>query len=76
MGKSQPKQQPDHKRPAQILPEDLISYIVYHETAHNVERKHNDTFWSVISKRFPNHNDKEKDLLTYWFLIQKQAKCR
>ena len=26
------------------LPEDLISYIVYHETAHNLERKHNETF--------------------------------
>ena len=24
------------------LPEDLISYIVYHETAHNLERKHNE----------------------------------
>ncbi len=54
------------------LPEDLISYIVYHETAHNLERKHNDNFWAYVSKRFPNHNDKEKDLLTYWFLIQQK----
>jgi len=52
------------------LPEDLISYIVFHETAHNLERKHNDNFWTFVGKRFPNHNDKEKDLLTYWFLIQ------
>ena len=53
-----------------FLPNELISYIVYHETAHNLERKHNDNFWALVSKRFPNHNDKEKDLLTYWFLIQ------
>jgi hypothetical protein len=53
-----------------LLPNDLISYIVYHETAHNLERKHNDNFWALVSKKFPNHNDKEKNLLTYWFLIQ------
>lgn len=54
------------------LPEDLISYIVYHETAHNLERKHNDNFWALVSRRYPKHNDKEKDLLIYWFLIQKE----
>lgn len=52
------------------LPEDLISYIVYHETAHNLERKHNETFWNLVNQRFPDHNDNEKELLTYWFLIQ------
>jgi len=55
-----------------FLPEDLVSYIVYHEIAHSLERKHNHKFWALISKRFPNHNDKEKSLLTYWFLIQKR----
>jgi len=53
-----------------FLPEDLISYIVYHETAHNIERKHNEKFWELISKKYPDHNAKENDLLTYWFLIQ------
>jgi predicted metal-dependent hydrolase len=52
------------------LPERLISYIIYHETAHSIERKHNENFWALVNKRFPNHNDKEKDLLIYWFLIQ------
>ena len=54
------------------LPENLISYIVYHETAHNIERKHNEKFRAIVSKKFPNHNDTEKDLLTYWFIIQGQ----
>ena len=53
-----------------FLPEDLISYIIYHETAHNIERKHNEAFWNLINKRFADHNSKESDLLTYWFLIQ------
>jgi len=54
-----------------FLPEDLISYIIYHETAHCLERKHNEKFWGFVSKKFPDHSDKEKNLLTYWFLIQK-----
>jgi predicted metal-dependent hydrolase len=52
------------------LPEDLIGYIIYHETAHGIERKHNENFWNLISKKFPDHNTKENDLLTYWFVIQ------
>jgi len=56
-----------------FLPEDLISYIVYHETAHNKERKHNENFWNLINKKFPDHNIQEDDLLTYWFLIQDPA---
>jgi predicted metal-dependent hydrolase len=54
------------------LPEDLISYIVYHETAHNLERKHNENFWALIKRKHSDFQNKEKSLLTYWFLIQKQ----
>ncbi|MEM2129658.1 MAG: M48 family metallopeptidase [Candidatus Bathyarchaeia archaeon] len=54
-----------------FLPEDLISYIIYHETAHAIERKHNQKFWNIITKKFPDYPSKEKDLLTYWFTIQK-----
>jgi predicted metal-dependent hydrolase len=55
------------------LPEDLIGYIIYHETAHNIERKHNENFWNLINQKFPDHNAKENELLTYWFLIQKSS---
>jgi predicted metal-dependent hydrolase len=55
------------------LPEDLVSYIVYHETAHNIERKHNENFWALIKRKHTDFQTKEKTLLTYWFLIQKQA---
>jgi predicted metal-dependent hydrolase len=54
-----------------FLPEDLVSYIVFHEITHNLERRHNENFWSLIVKRHPNYQTKEKELLTYWFLIQK-----
>jgi len=54
------------------LPQDTIEYILYHETAHSIERKHNEKFWSIINKKFPDYQNKEKDLLTYWFLIQQE----
>ena len=54
------------------LPQNLIEYIIYHEITHAIERKHNEKFWRIITKKFPDYQTKEKDLLTYWFLIQKQ----
>jgi len=53
------------------LPQDLIEYIIYHETTHAIERKHNRNFWNNINKKHPDYETKEKDLLTYWFIIQK-----
>jgi predicted metal-dependent hydrolase len=55
-----------------FLPNDLINYIVYHEIAHNREKKHNLNFWAFVSIKYPTHDDKEKQLLTYWFLLQKK----
>jgi predicted metal-dependent hydrolase len=53
------------------LPNNIIEYIIYHEIAHSIERKHNEKFWKLINKKFPDYETKEKDLLTYWFTIQK-----
>jgi hypothetical protein len=55
------------------LPQDIIEYVVYHEITHSIERKHNGKFWNIITKKFPDCQTKEKDLLTYWFIIQKTA---
>lgn len=54
------------------LPQDIIEYITYHEITHSIERKHNEKFWNIINKKFPDYQNKEKDLLTYWFIIQKK----
>jgi len=53
-----------------FLPEELISYITYHETAHNIERKHNEDFWNLVKRKHQDYQEKEKRLLTYWFLTQ------
>lgn len=55
-----------------FVPADLINYVVYHETAHSLERKHNETFWKLVNKEHPDYGSKEESLLIYWFLIQKQ----
>ncbi len=55
------------------LSDDLIKYVIFHEMTHLIERKHNERFWKFISKKFNNYKSKEKELLEYWFLIQKVA---
>jgi hypothetical protein len=55
------------------LPEYLIEYIIFHEIVHIIEKKHNDKFWGIISKRFNNYQQFERDLFTYWFRICKQS---
>jgi hypothetical protein len=56
------------------LPNTLIDYIIYHELCHLKERKHNMLFWNAIKVKYPNYKDKEKELLIYWFLVQKNFK--
>lgn len=53
------------------LPKKLIEYVIFHEMVHSLERKHNQTFWKIMSRKFKNYRTREKDLLVYWFLIQK-----
>jgi predicted metal-dependent hydrolase len=54
------------------LPEELIQYVIFHELTHTQERKHNDEFWNLINQKFKNYQTNEKDLLIYWFLVQRK----
>ncbi len=38
--------------------------------AHLIERKHNEKFWKIVSNKFKNYEENEKELFEYWFLIQ------
>lgn len=51
------------------LPDYLIEYIIFHELAHVIEKKHNTRFWSIIEARYKNHQEFEKELFEYWFKI-------
>lgn len=53
-----------------FLPNKLIEYVIYHEILHLKERKHNKLFWKIISEKFKDYENKEKELFVYWFLIQ------
>ncbi|MEM2144304.1 MAG: M48 family metallopeptidase [Candidatus Jordarchaeaceae archaeon] len=55
------------------LPDKLIEYVIFHEMVHIRERKHNDNFWKMISKKFKDHQIMEQELLVYWFLIHKTS---
>jgi len=57
------------------LPDKLVQYVVFHEIAHIVEKKHNDLFWRMISKEFDDYRKLEGELFTYWFLIQAEQEA-
>jgi hypothetical protein len=52
------------------LPDYLIRYVIFHEMAHLVEKRHNGRFWNLISRKYKNYREKEKELFTYWFLVK------
>jgi len=58
------------------LPKKLIEYIMYHEFTHLIEKRHNDRFWELISKRFKNYKDLERSLFTYWFFLNSLKKSK
>ncbi|MGH7801000.1 MAG: M48 metallopeptidase family protein [Thermodesulfobacteriota bacterium] len=53
------------------LPKHLVEYVIFHEIAHIIEKRHNDKFWGIISKRFNNYQELERDLFVYWFRVVK-----
>jgi predicted metal-dependent hydrolase len=56
------------------LPKSLIEYVIYHEVVHARHgRKHDSGFWRLTDKKFKDHQAKESELLTYWFLIQRKT---
>ena len=52
------------------LPDDLVAYIVLHEAAHMLERNHKKPFWNIITRYANDYKAHEKELHTYWYLIQ------
>lgn len=52
------------------LPRDVIDYVIFHELAHLIERRHNTRFWDIIETKHKNHQEMEKKLFEYWFTLQ------
>jgi len=49
----------------QYTPEHLIAYIIYHELAHLIVRRHNKKFKDIIAKEFPHYRQLDKELNLY-----------
>lgn len=54
-----------------FLPQNLIGYVVYHELAHINNRKHDSRFWRVLHKEYADSNLRERELLSYWLILQR-----
>ena len=55
-----------------FLPQYLVKYVLFHEFVHLLERKYNDRSWTSSENTFPNCEEKEEELLAYWFFIANQ----
>jgi len=53
-----------------MLPLELIEYVVLHEILHLKQKKHNYLFWKKLGEFFPDYEEKEMQLLGFWFLIR------
>lgn len=54
------------------LPDTHIKYVVFHELMHMIERMHTPKYWQLVAEKFPKYKELEKELLSYWFLINKK----
>lgn len=58
-------------RNLRYLPDRLVAYIVYHELVHLIVLAHNNKFFEIIEKEFPNYEEHDEKLKQYQFLIDK-----
>ena len=45
-----------------LYPEHCLEYVVVHELAHLIERKHNKTFYNLVERYYPNWREAEIEL--------------
>jgi predicted metal-dependent hydrolase len=53
----------------QVLPEELIAFVVFHELAHLKVRNHGPVFKALIRSEFPNFRDLDKKLKLFGLKI-------
>uniref|UniRef100_A0A7J3ZL96 DUF45 domain-containing protein n=1 Tax=Fervidicoccus fontis TaxID=683846 RepID=A0A7J3ZL96_9CREN len=60
-------------RKAAFLPKRLIEYLIYHELCHVFVKRHNRSFWHLISMRFPDYRRLELELLAFHLKLQESC---
>ena len=53
-----------------FIPDRLVEYIVYHELTHIIVLAHDDKFFEIIKREFPNYTLCDEKLKEYNFLIE------
>lgn len=53
-----------------FLPEDLVSYVVYHEMCHLIHLNHTKEFWNLVKEKYSSPKEYEKKLFRYWFVLK------
>ena len=59
-----------------FLPDKHFSYVIFHELMHLIERKHTPAYWSLVTEKFPEYKRIERELFSYWFLINSTQKLK
>lgn len=59
---------------ARCLPDHLVEYMIVHELTHLKQKRHNEHFWEIIAKKFPEYEALEKELFVYWFRLIPEPK--
>ena len=67
-----PKRNLTINKKMRFLPDYLIDYIILHEITHLKHKRHNAEFWKIISFRFKNYKELEKELFSYWFKLSEE----
>ncbi len=51
------------------MPDELVEYIVYHELSHLLIMAHNDKFYKIIERKYPDYKKWDEKLSLYEYLI-------
>lgn len=54
-----------------FLPSEMIEYVSFHEVAHLVESKHTKNFYQLMKSYYPDMEEKDKKLASYYILLEK-----
>ena len=54
------------------FPDELISYVVYHEMVHLLVKNHGIKFYSFLRVKFPNYKEIDKQLVSFGYVLETQ----
>jgi len=59
------------KLDAAMLPESALKYMIVHEIAHTITKRHTKKFWKIVETIYPNFEKGQKLLMEHGILLSK-----